>query len=172
MNQSLPRARIDSIDRAILDILRRDGRAAVSDIARRVQLSPAPVARRIERLEQAGVIRGYTAIIDDQNAGTIDAFTELRLTGTTETGEMADQFKHLPEVQDFFTIAGEPDALVRLRVTDVDHLQRVVNSIRRSGKVTSTKTLIVLYSWHRALSLAPHAHDPATEAGASTALHG
>lgn len=140
---------LDSIDQQILNLLRRDGRMAVSAIARSVNLSPAPVSRRIERLEKAGVIRGYTAIIDAQHAGWMDAFTEIRLEGSTETGELADIVSQLPEVQAFYTIAGDPDALLRMRVTDGDHLQRVVNKIRRTGKVAGTKTLIVLYSWER-----------------------
>jgi len=139
----------DSVDRQIIEILRRDARTPVSEIARAVRLSSAPVARRIQRLEQIGVIRGYTALIDDQKSGSLEAFTEIRLSGTTETGELADIVKNLPEVQDFFTIAGDPDALVRMRVDDVDHLQRVVNAMRRTGKVTGTKTLIVMYKWSR-----------------------
>ena len=139
----------DPVDRQIIEILRRNARTPVSEIARAVRLSPAPVARRIERLEQVGVIRGYTALIDDQRSGSLEAFTEVRLFGGTETGELAEIVKDLPEVQDFYTIAGDPDALVRLRVDDVDHLQRVVNAMRRTGKVTGTKTLIVMYTWSR-----------------------
>jgi Lrp/AsnC family leucine-responsive transcriptional regulator len=143
----------DAIDRQILAILRRDGRAAVSDIARAVGLSSAPVSRRIERMERAGVIRGYTALIDDQRSGSLEAFTEVRLAGGIETGELGEIVRDVPEVQEFFTIAGDPDALVRMRVDDVDHLQRVVNALRRTGKLTGTKTLIVMHTWNRA-------HDP------------
>jgi Lrp/AsnC family leucine-responsive transcriptional regulator len=140
---------IDDIDRRILGILRRDGRAPVTDIAREVGLSAAPVSRRIERMEASGVIRGYTAIIDDSGAGSLEAFTEVRLLGSTETGELGEIVRQVPEVQEFFTIAGDPDALVRIRVDDVDHLQRVVNALRRTGKLTGTKTLIVMNTWSR-----------------------
>lgn len=140
---------LDAVDRQIIEILRRDGRTAINEIARAVSLSPAPVSRRIERLERTGVIRGYTAIIDDQRSGSLEAFTEIRLTGPTETGELSEIVKGLPEIDEFYTIAGDPDALVRIRVDDVDHLQRVVNKMRRTGKVTATKTLIVLHSWTR-----------------------
>jgi Lrp/AsnC family leucine-responsive transcriptional regulator len=140
---------LDDVDRQILALLRRSGRMPVAEIARVVRLSPAPVARRIERMEADGIIRGYTAIVDDQLSGTLEAFTEIRLAGPTETSELEEILKDLPEVQSFYTIAGDPDALVRLRVDDADHLQRVVNWIRRTGKVASTKTLIVLYDWDR-----------------------
>lgn len=142
-------ARIDHVDRQILNILRRNGRTSVSEIARAVNLSTAPVARRIERLERSGVIRGYVALVDEQQSGELEAFTEIRLKGATDTGELAEIVKDIPEVQEFFTIAGDPDAVVRMRVDDVDHLQRVVNAMRRTGKVTGTKTLIVMYRWSR-----------------------
>lgn len=139
----------DDIDRRILDILRHDARASVSDIARRVGLSTAPVSRRIERLEAAGVIRGYRAIIDDQRAGEILAFTQIGLAGNTVTGEVEKIAREIAEVEAFYTIAGDPDVVLRIRVDDVDHLQRVVNSLRRTGMVASTKTLMVLYAWER-----------------------
>jgi Lrp/AsnC family leucine-responsive transcriptional regulator len=140
---------LDDVDRRILDLLRRDGRMPVSEVAREVNLSPAPVARRIERMESAGVIRGYRAIIDDGRAGSLEAFTEVRLAGATETGDLAELVRNVPEVVEFFAIAGDPDALLRIRVDDVDHLQRVVNALRRTGMASSTKTLIVMTGWHR-----------------------
>ena len=140
---------LDELDRQLLDLLRKDARAPVNQLARAVQLSPAPVSRRIARLEQEGVIRGYVTVIDDQAAGDVHAFVEIRLTGETETGELEEWLRQMDEVENFFTVAGDPDVLVRLRVHDVDHLQRVVNTIRRTGKVTGTKTMIVMYDWTR-----------------------
>lgn len=146
---------VDEIDRAILGLLRLDARLPVTEIARRVGLSAAPVSRRIERLESAGVIRGYTALIDDQLSGSVEAFTEIRLGGATETGELAEIVQDIPEVEQVFTIAGDTDVLVRLRVDDVDHLQRVVNALRRTGKLTGTKTMIVLHTWDRRADTRP-----------------
>ena len=141
---------MDGIDRRIIGLLRANARMPVSDIARSVGLSSAPVARRIERLERAGVIRGYVAIVDDASLGELEAFTEIRLTGATETAELEQIVREMPEVQQYFMISGDPDAIVRLRVDNVDHLQRVVNAMRRTGKVAGTKTLIVLSGWDRA----------------------
>jgi Lrp/AsnC family leucine-responsive transcriptional regulator len=114
-----------------------------------VGLSPAPVSRRIERMETNGTIQGYTAVVDEQRAGALVAFTEVRLAGGTETDRLEQLVRGFPEVQAFYTIAGDPDALLRIRVDDVDHLQRVVNGLRRTGKLTGTKTLIVLHAWER-----------------------
>jgi Lrp/AsnC family leucine-responsive transcriptional regulator len=136
---------LDDIDHAILGLLRDDARRTVKDIAERVNLSPAPVKRRIDRLERIGVIAGYTLVLDHSKVGpSIEAFTELRFAGNTNAEEILDAATALPEVREAFTTAGDPDALVRLRATDVAHLQRVISELRRSGNITGTKTLIVL----------------------------
>lgn len=149
---------MDAIDRQVVELLRTSARMPVSEIARRVGLSSAPVARRIERLEAEGVIQGYVAVINDAVVGDLDAFTEIRLTGGTDTREIEEIARQVPEVQQYFTIAGDPDALVRIRVQSVDHLQRVVNAIRRTGIVAGTKTLIVMAAWDRAAQ-APEIRD-------------
>ncbi len=140
---------MDDIDWKIVELLRTNARMPVSVIARRVGLSGAPVARRIERLETDGVIKGYVTIVDDGATGELDAFTEIRLTGGTDTREIEEIARQVPEVQQYYSLAGDPDALVRFRVRNVDHLQRVVNAIRGTGIVAGTKTLIVMATWDR-----------------------
>lgn len=140
---------MDDIDRKILDELRINARTPISEIARRVGLSGAPVARRIERLERDEVIQGYVAVVDEGALGELDAFTEIRLTGQTDTRQIEEIARQVPEVQQYYTIAGDPDALLRFRVRNVDHLQQVVNAIRRTGMVAGTKTLIVMSAWDR-----------------------
>lgn len=149
---------MDIVDEQILEILSANARTPVSEIARQVNLSAAPVSRRIDRLERDGIIKGYVAIVDPKHAGQLEAFTEIRLNGATDTAELSDIVRDVPEIQQFFTIAGDPDAVVRIRVSDVDHLQRVVNAMRRSGKITGTKTLIVMNSWDR--NHLPHRTSP------------
>ena len=139
--------RLDSIDHTILDLLIDDGRQSASEVGRRVSLSPAAAKRRIDRLEQLGIITGYRAVIDHHRLSThIEAFTEIRFAGNTHVDDIDETFAGVPELVEAFTIAGDPDALVRLRVRDLDHLKRVIDNIRRTQDVTGTKTLIVLGS--------------------------
>ena len=142
---------IDDTDRAILALLRENARRTVADIATRVHLSPAPVKRLIDRLERLGVIVGYTVVTDETKLeGAVEAFTELRYLGTADFEAIVAVVSEIPEVQEIFTIAGDPDALVRIRVHDVDHLKHVVNILRRTEHVTGTKTLMVLDRWSQA----------------------
>jgi Lrp/AsnC family leucine-responsive transcriptional regulator len=139
----------DETDGAIVDLLRRDGRASIADIATKVSLSPAAVSRRLARLESTGVIRGYVAIIDDNRIGGLEAFVEIRLNGVIDSDQGDELARDIPEITDFYNVAGDPDLIVKLRVRDREELSRVVNSLRRTGKIAGTKTLIVLDSWSR-----------------------
>jgi Lrp/AsnC family transcriptional regulator, leucine-responsive regulatory protein len=141
------RAYLDPTDEAIVELLVDDGRRSASEVGRHVGLSPAAAKRRIDRLEEAGVITGYTATLDHEKLGSeIEAFAEVRFQASSQVGEIDEAFTALPELVESFTIAGDPDALVRLRVTDLDHLKRVIDRMRRTGRVAGTKTLIVLGS--------------------------
>ncbi len=141
----MSRTDLDDVDRRILDLLLQDGRRSASEIGRTVSLSPAAAKRRIDRLERNGTILGYRAIVDRSTLGEqIEAFIELRFAGTTQVDDIEAAVAGLPEVVEAFTTAGDPDALVRARARDLDHLKRVIDRIRRTGKVTGTKTLIVL----------------------------
>ncbi|MFC8785163.1 Lrp/AsnC family transcriptional regulator [Streptomyces nigra] len=141
---------IDDVDRQLLRMLREDGRRTFSEMAPEVGLSIAAVKRRVDRLRVSGVITGFSAQIDHSKLGWgIEAFVELTYTGTTPVGEIVRTAYKAPEVQAVFTIAGDPDALVHVRVRDIEHLQQVIDGLRRSGQVTGTKTLMVLGSWTR-----------------------
>jgi DNA-binding Lrp family transcriptional regulator len=143
------RKELDRIDDRILALLVEDARRSASEIGRLVNLSPAAAKRRIDRLEDSGYIRGYTAILDHAKLGSqLEAFTELRFAPGTQVDEIDKAVIDLPELIESFTLAGDPDALVRLRVSDVEHLRRVIDRIRRGSRggarITETKTLIVL----------------------------
>jgi DNA-binding Lrp family transcriptional regulator len=139
---------LDDIDRQIIELLRADARRTVADIAKRVNLSQAPVKRRIDRLEALGVIIGYTVLVDPAKLGQrLEAFTELRFTGKTNVEEIMATTSRLPEVRAMFTTAGDPDALLWLEVQDLGDLKRVIDRLRRSGRVTGTKTLMVIDRW-------------------------
>lgn len=137
------------MDERILDLLVAHGRRSAADIGREINLSTAAVKRRIDRLEAAGYIRGYTAILDHVKLGRrLEAFSELRFAPGTQVDEIDAALADVPEVVESFTLAGDPDALVRFRVNNVEHLRRVIDNVRRGGrgKIIWTKTLIVLGS--------------------------
>ncbi len=102
---------------------------------------------------------------------SLEAFTELRFAGTTQVGDIDQAVAGLPEVVESFTISGDPDALVRLRVRDVEHLKLVIDRIRRTGIVTGTKTMIVLGATQNGRDVGP-AHGGDLRLGAASAHDG
>ncbi len=76
----MPERTIDGIDRKILAELQRDGRITVQDLAERVGLSPSPTLRRIRMLEEAGILKGYVALVDQARVGLpISVFASVKL---------------------------------------------------------------------------------------------
>jgi Lrp/AsnC family leucine-responsive transcriptional regulator len=142
-----PVSDVDAVDTRIIALLQQNARRTFGDIGKDVGLSAPAVKRRIDRLEACGVIRGYTAIVDHACLGlSVEAFAELRFAGSTRVDDIEDIALDVPEVHAIFTIAGDPDALAWIRVSDVQNLKRVIDRLRSSGKVTGTKTLMVLNS--------------------------
>jgi Lrp/AsnC family transcriptional regulator, leucine-responsive regulatory protein len=110
----------------------------------------ATVKRRIDRLKSTGVISGYSVRVDNSKvAAEPEAVVELRLVGNMELETILSFASQVPEVKEVPTIAGDPDALVRVRANNIQDLQRVVNLPRTNDRVTGTKTLVVLGSWSR-----------------------
>jgi DNA-binding Lrp family transcriptional regulator len=137
--------RLDETDRRIIAALTADARASFADIGQLVSLSAPAVKRRVDRLRSAGVIKGFTAIVDPAALGwTTEAFVELFCTGRTAPSQIAAATKHYPEVVGAYTVSGEADALVHLRAADIPHLEQALERLRSESFVTSTRSMIVL----------------------------
>jgi Lrp/AsnC family leucine-responsive transcriptional regulator len=136
----------DTTDRKILALLEQNAKRTLADIATHVSLSVPAVKRRVDRLEREGVIRGYAAILDASKLGEqIDVVVEVWVADRTAPGDVRLWIDKLDDVVvTAFTVSGEPDVLLRLRVDGIDHLQRVVERLRRDPNVVRTRTMIVL----------------------------
>lgn len=118
---------IDEIDKRILRELQADGRVQNVELARRVGLSPSPCLRRVRRLEEAGIVRGYAALVDQAKVGL--RFTLFaRIWLTAQDAETIDRFvaamRRLPEIVECHIMLGDSDALLRVVVEDLDAYRR------------------------------------------------
>src|SRR3712207_1510278 len=137
--------RIDAVDQRIIALLVADARASYADIGAKVSLSAPAVKRRVDRLRAAGVIRGFTAVIDPAAVGwTTEAFVELYCTGRTTPAQITVATRRHPEVVGAYTVSGEADALVHLRAADIGHLEQALERLRAEPFVTSTRSMVVL----------------------------
>jgi DNA-binding Lrp family transcriptional regulator len=135
---------LDAVDREIVALLQADAKRTLADLGARVSLSVAAVKRRVDRLERDGVIRGYTAIVDPARLGRIDVLVEVHTADRTSPRDVRKSLEQLDEIVTAFTVSGEPDALVRLQVDDIPHLEAAIERMRRDRNIVRTRTMIVL----------------------------
>ena len=136
---------MDPVDQRIVALLVADARASYADIGAKVSLSAPAVKRRVDRLRAAGVIKGFTAVIDPAAVGwTTEAFVELYCTGRTTPAQLTVATKRHPEVVGAYTVSGQADALVHLRAADIAHLEQALERLRAEPFVTSTRSMVVL----------------------------
>ncbi len=120
---------LDGFDWAILKVLESQGRIAVTDLARRIGLSKSPTQARLKRLERAGVITGYRAMIDPIRIGRDHvAFVEVKLSDTREAALEAFNAgaRQIAEVEECHMIAGAFDYLLKVRTSDMRAYRRVL----------------------------------------------
>ncbi len=136
---------MDETDRQIVAWLQRDGRASFRAIGSDIGLSAPAVKRRVDRLIADGVITGFTAVTDPRALGwSTEAFVALFCEGRTEPDRIRAAIAKHPEVVAAYTVTGDHDALVHLRVRDTSHLEDALQRIRSEPIVTHTQSLVVL----------------------------
>ncbi|MDT0446204.1 Lrp/AsnC family transcriptional regulator [Streptomyces johnsoniae] len=112
---------LDAVDRDILFQLRRDGRLTNVELAKRVGLTPPPCLRRVKRLEEAGVIAGYRAVIDPEALGRgLEVLIDVEIYAQDRKSfeEFEDTVASYEEVVEFRRMYGRPDYFIRVAVAD------------------------------------------------------
>ena len=145
---SSARASLNYYDEAILRILATEGRIAATELARRIGLSKSPTQARLKRLEDAGVIAGYRAMLDPIAMGLAHvAFVEVRLSDTREAALQAFNraVRAIPEVEQCHMIASRFDYLLKVRTSDISDYRRVLaERISALPHVAATSTYVAM----------------------------
>ncbi|MES2960719.1 MAG: Lrp/AsnC family transcriptional regulator [Pseudomonadota bacterium] len=143
---------LDAVDRRILRALQQDGRMTYDVLAQQVGLSPSAVLRRVKRLEEAGTVLGYVALLAPERVGLpLTAYLNVRLEKHTERHKRnpMDLFRAAvqtwPEVVECSALTGEMDYLLRVVVQDMGHYSRfVMETLLKHPSVQDCKTSFVL----------------------------
>ncbi|HKF80086.1 MAG TPA: Lrp/AsnC family transcriptional regulator [Thermoleophilaceae bacterium] len=136
---------MDAVDRKIVTLLRENARRSFKDIGKHVHLSAPAVKRRVDRLEDEGVIRGYTAVVDPAAFGWhTEAFVDLFCDGRMPGEAIKRAVKEEPAVVSAHTVAGEASALLHVMAEDTRDLELALERIRKVDGVDRTVTEVVL----------------------------
>jgi Lrp/AsnC family transcriptional regulator, leucine-responsive regulatory protein len=144
---------MDAVDRALLDALRANGRATFTELAREVGLSAPTVHERVGKLEAAGVITGYHAVVAPEALGYLmGAIISVFMNGAAAPGQtplqsndtVEDAVAAIDAVEDCWFVAGEEALIIKVRVPDVGALEQVIRQLNDIPGVGHTKTTVVL----------------------------
>jgi Lrp/AsnC family leucine-responsive transcriptional regulator len=135
---------LDSRDLEIIAALQRDARATYADVGQRVGLSASAVHERVRKLEQAGVIIGYRALVDPRALGlSVTALVSASPLDPTQPDDLPDRVREFPEVEDCYSVAGEANYVLKVRTKTTGHLEELIRRLREKGNV-QTRTTIAL----------------------------
>jgi Lrp/AsnC family leucine-responsive transcriptional regulator len=143
-----PQTELDGFDRKILDVLARDGRISITDLAKHIGLSKSPTQARVRRLENEGVITGYRAMLDPIRIGRDHvAFVEVKLNDTREAALSAFNagVRAVPEIEQCHMLAAAFDYLLKIRTQDMTAYRMVLaEKISTLPHVAHTSTFVAM----------------------------
>jgi DNA-binding Lrp family transcriptional regulator len=137
--------RLDGTDELILAELAENARATFAEIGERVNLSAPAVKRRVDRLLDAGVIRGFTTVIDRNALGwNTEAYVQVYCHGTIAPDQLRRAWIDIPEVVSAATVTGTSDAILQVLARDMRHLETALERIRSSADIERSESIVVL----------------------------
>ncbi len=139
---------LDRIDLKILDVLQRDGRISITDLADKVSLSATPCSERVKRMEREGVITGYYARVNPAALGkNLLVFLEIKLSA--KSGDVFDKVKeellYVPEVMECHLVSGDFDYLVKARLPEMNKYRQLLGEIlKRLPASAESRSYVVM----------------------------
>ena len=135
---------LDDRDRDIIDALRRDARATYADIGQRVGLSASAVHDRVRKLEQQGVILAYRAVVDPEAVGfMITALIAATPLDPRQPDDLPDRLADFSEVEDCYSVAGEANYVLKVRVRTTGDLEELIRRLRDKAGVATVTTVVL-----------------------------
>lgn len=141
---------LDERDLHIVAALQQDARATYADVAARVGLSASAVHDRVRKLEQQGVIRGYSAVVDPEALGlSVTALIAASPLDPRQPDDLPDRVAEFPEVEDCFSVAGEANYVLKVRTRTTTELEDLIRRLREKANVTTRTTIALSIPFER-----------------------
>lgn len=137
---------LDQTDIRIIEQLKQNGRASMREIAENIGVAPSTVSGRFQKLEDEGIIKGFSPIIDYEKTGfSLTTVLEIRAAADT-IPEVAEKLQSRNQVISFFEVTGTTDMILIGKFLDREDLNSFVKNLQKTEGVNSTETHIVLTS--------------------------
>lgn len=139
---------MEATDRRIVDLLRKDGRLSYTDLGKILGLSTSAAHQRVRRLEERGVITGYTVRIDADQVGLpITAFISVTPVDPGAVDDIPERLRELPEIEACHSVAGDENYILKIRCGTPSDLEDLIGRIRAAAAVSTRTTVVLSTPW-------------------------
>jgi Lrp/AsnC family leucine-responsive transcriptional regulator len=139
---------VEEIDRQIMALLADDGRMSFTDLAKETGLSVSAVHQRVRRLQKRGVIKGFTALLDNEQIGLpLTAFVSIKPIDPAAPDDAPERLADVAAIEACHSVAGEESYILKVRVGSPNELEDLLQSIRAKANVATRTTVVLSTPW-------------------------
>ncbi|MGL5928569.1 MAG: Lrp/AsnC family transcriptional regulator [Dermatophilaceae bacterium] len=139
---------MEDVDRRIVALLAGDGRMSYTDLGRALGMSTSAVHQRVRRLEERGVVRGYTVRVDHGQLGrALTAFISITPLDPAAPDDIPDRLREVPEIEECHSVAGDENYILKVRVATPADLEELIATVRGSANVATRTTVVLSTPW-------------------------
>jgi Lrp/AsnC family leucine-responsive transcriptional regulator len=139
---------VEEIDRQIMALLAEDGRMSFTDLAKETGLSVSAVHQRVRRLQKRGVIKGFTAQLDNEQIGLpLTAFVSIKPIDPAAPDDAPDRLADVAAIEACHSVAGEESYILKVRVASPNELEDLLQTIRAKANVATRTTVVLSTPW-------------------------
>ena len=139
---------MEKTDRRIVELLRTDGRMSFTDLGKELGLSTSAVHQRVRRLEERGVIKGYSARVDHAQLGLpLTAFMSITPLDPAAPDDVPERLRDLTEIEECHSVAGDMSYVLKVRVASPAALEELIAKVRAAANVSTRTTIVLSTPW-------------------------
>jgi Lrp/AsnC family transcriptional regulator, leucine-responsive regulatory protein len=139
---------MEDVDRRIVDLLSGDGRISYTDLGKTLGMSTSAVHQRVRRLEERGVVRGYTARLDHRALGkAMTSFISISPLDPAAPDDIPDRLRAISEIEECHSVAGDENYILKVRIATPADLEELLAKIRAAANVATRTTVVLSTPW-------------------------
>jgi Lrp/AsnC family leucine-responsive transcriptional regulator len=139
---------VEDLDRRIVDLLAKDGRISFTDLGKALGMSTSAVHQRVRRLEQRGVVKGYTAKLDHTALGQqMTAFISITPLDPAAPDDIPERLHTVPQIEECHSVAGDENYILKVRVATPSELEELLATVRGVANVSTRTTVVLSTPW-------------------------
>lgn len=139
---------MEDLDRRIVELLTGDGRISYTDLGKALGMSTSAVHQRVRRLEQRGVVKGYTAKIDQRALGReLTAFISVTPLDPAAPDDIPERLHGISAIEECHSVAGDESYILKVRVGTPSDLEDLIAQVRGAAHVSTRTTVVLSTPW-------------------------